>query len=406
MIVMTYRCTNIFSRYNHQSVLDYDSADKEDMLQYMRENGHDRPIDVWYYNLLAILNLPFEDDDEWYKKVLPGIYPADARWVQIYMHTMFPVICAARAREEEFILTEHAFCVHEGPISIYTEYPTLQTRQFASFEFHAICVISPRLALVFRSHFLPERGDQDNTMMQANKKEGLSKFMTIHGDPDKFRSLLYDLLVSRPLIINPSSDSGPDLAPTFRFRIYKFRNNRVQAINFVILEQTHDLSEIVFRTTAALKHALEYYLSQLASQGFERVKRVSSHEADPLLLYLEKLERIAWELGSKAKAQCLVHQLKIHWTYLTTVKKALETLETRGDDNLMDRVQFLALLVLRLQRKIDVASVKMRNTHGMSGDIGDFPRRVSTDLRVLAMSDTRSSVEALADTPRWLWERV
>jgi hypothetical protein len=56
LFVMKYRSPIFFRRFNHQTAEKYDSNDRHKFLEYMREKGFRRPLDVWFDNLLKIID--------------------------------------------------------------------------------------------------------------------------------------------------------------------------------------------------------------------------------------------------------------------------------------------------------------------------------------------------------------
>ncbi|KAF2628799.1 hypothetical protein BU25DRAFT_409828 [Macroventuria anomochaeta] len=54
---MKYRSAVSSKRYNHERQDDYHDKGKSKTLLYMQEKGFERPIDIWFDNLMHIMAL-------------------------------------------------------------------------------------------------------------------------------------------------------------------------------------------------------------------------------------------------------------------------------------------------------------------------------------------------------------
>lgn len=116
LFILKYRGSGAHQRFYHQNADGYSENDREKLLHYMREKGFERPVDVWFDNIKAILELQTDPNLEWMEKLVNRIYPDDAMWYIAHTQMMYLVLCTPSG-QEEFLLTENAYSIHEGPVS-------------------------------------------------------------------------------------------------------------------------------------------------------------------------------------------------------------------------------------------------------------------------------------------------
>ncbi|KAF2824173.1 hypothetical protein CC86DRAFT_297170, partial [Ophiobolus disseminans] len=233
------------------------------------------------------------------------VYRHDARWAYIVMCCMYPVICATSQQDDEFVLSEHTYCLHERPNMPGVAYT----------EFHIMYVIGPHIVLLLRSDLLPEIvEDMDDAAKQTRERE-LAKGMRAYPNPDQARSLLHDLPVAKPQktytrdVHNRMVFSGTGV-PTVEtdkllFPLFSIDSETVQLIISVIFEKAFGLSTIVYCTSTALRLALDFYLALSTREGDFSMKNVLD-EPDLKYLYLKKLQSVSHNLGSTTKVVCKV----------------------------------------------------------------------------------------------------
>jgi hypothetical protein len=81
LFVMKYRSPVFFRRFNHQTAAPYASNDRARFLEYMRLNNFQRPLDVWFDNLLKIIDAPMDPAGKWIADLSDRIYAGDAEWL-------------------------------------------------------------------------------------------------------------------------------------------------------------------------------------------------------------------------------------------------------------------------------------------------------------------------------------
>ncbi|KAF2204152.1 hypothetical protein GQ43DRAFT_438222 [Delitschia confertaspora ATCC 74209] len=317
MFVMKYRSPSFFRRFNHQKAEDYDANDRAIFLRYMHKNGFQRPLDVWFHNLSEIIDLKMDPEGKWIMELVNRIYPEDALWMSANIQTMYLALCTPSKPEDEFLLTENVFSIHEGPVSTFIDRRTGEETQGAYTEFHVMSVISPRLMLLLRSNFLPQPMEDMNEDIRQMRELLLEAQMSVHNDPENAKSLLEDLPVDKARNnytrveqgrLLPASNQRPDRVPLssdmFCFIFYQLSTQHTQLLNAVMLSQAHNISTIVYHSKTALRIALEFYLDMPTNlYGIYSMKTISDRPDDPMLALFKKLEAIARSLGSEVKAR-------------------------------------------------------------------------------------------------------
>ena len=162
--------------FYHEGTEGYHADDRERLLQYMQENGFKKPVDVWFDNIKGMLELEMDTNGRWMRDLRERIYPDDAMWFIAHTQMMYLAFCTTSIEDDEFLLTENAYSIHEGPNSYRINPHTGEHTPTAYTEYHVFAVISPKLIMVLRSFLLPvpeennnkEIGDWRKTMYQLN----------------------------------------------------------------------------------------------------------------------------------------------------------------------------------------------------------------------------------------------
>lgn len=185
---------------------------------------------------------------------------------------MYLTLCTPSNASDEFILTENAFSIHEGPVSYTTDRRTGARTTKAYTEFHVLGIISPTLAMLLRSNLLPEPIADRDAHVPRQKTALLAAYMRDHTDPANARSVLEDLPVAKARIsytkdvngrLVPVVDDGNVIfraSDRFRFPFFRLASEHVQMLNAVMLDQASHISLTVYSSQAALRSAIEFYL--------------------------------------------------------------------------------------------------------------------------------------------------
>lgn len=258
IFVMKYRSTLFYKRYNHQSCEEYSGNDKADMMAYMQMRNSTRPIDVWYDNILKILNTAAKNENQYVSRLNKSMYPMDALWVKKDTVMKYPVLCVPLQEDEEFVLSEHSFCLHEGPSD---------GDNGAWTDFHVFCIIAPRLAIMLRLDLLPDRLEDSDDEVSSRKKQVLEIILSAHRTPNEATPLFRDLPVYKPrsgyqknedssLVHSPSTQRSKGSAESLGFPVARIDSKDLQTMNALTFNEAYDVSEIFFATKSALKRAL------------------------------------------------------------------------------------------------------------------------------------------------------
>ncbi|KAH7090167.1 hypothetical protein FB567DRAFT_519249 [Paraphoma chrysanthemicola] len=308
--VMKYRSPGFFRRFNHEVAEDYNSADRTQFLKYMRTNGFTRPIDVWFDNLIKIIDAPMDPSGDWIANLFSRIYFGDAEWLFINIRSMYLVFVCPADPNEEFILTENAFGIHEGPVSFSTNRLTGEQTMTAYTEFHVLNIISPHLVMLLRHNTLPEPREDVNPEIRDWKRRKMKGQACLHIDPANATSLLEDLPVARAinsytitknerLVLAEGADGKPRPGDEFTFPFYRLETRHVQTINAIMLNEAHSISTIVFHSEAALRKAVEFYIDYpVGDKGGHSLRDVGLATNDPRFFLFVKLVQLARLLGS------------------------------------------------------------------------------------------------------------
>jgi len=310
LFIMMYRNKGFHRRYNHQSTDDYKSNDRTRMLQYMKEKGFKKPIDVWFANLEAFIDLQMDPERMWATKIMEKAYPDDAAWFFKNIQMYFMTFCTPKDPKDEFLLTENVYGIFEGCTTAegWTDH-------------HLFAPISSRLMIVLRSNLLPCGFEDDD---EEERLQMLADIVARYG-PSHGKSCLEDLPVERAgnnysKVVNRK----PVLLPTrirpenhkFYFRFFGIDTSHVQIINIIMIEEAYNTNMMLYKELEGLKRALEAYLLT-DMPGFKRLANMSSNFDDPYCIpkgtmpsieetrvaYIQGLEKVARSLGSTARAQ-------------------------------------------------------------------------------------------------------
>ncbi|KAF9891410.1 hypothetical protein FE257_004266 [Aspergillus nanangensis] len=332
LFLMKYRNAGMFDRYNHDHVDSYDSDDREQMLQYMESKGFSKPRDVWFHNLLQLLNVEMDAKKSWIGTLETRMYPYDAMMFELHLRYSFMAFCTPQSSEEEFLLTQNAYSIFEGPSTITLDPRTVKIEPVVYTEYHNFAPISPKLIIILRSHLLlPDnalQGDWDWLRAAV-------RFQHLH--PGKAGSILQDLPVSNCNIsyTRPPSNTNSRFHrdDRFHFTCFQLSPAHVATINNLLLEEAYATSSIVYHSPNSLKRSIEnYFSSELVG-----MKNVLDNPLDKRRLYLAKLEKILCDLGGSARCKFQQFEIpspRIHMSLHVAVETASQLLQEGPDGSL------------------------------------------------------------------------
>ena len=311
--VMKYRSSGQHERFNHQSIRTYDSDDKDRLVKFMAKSNFSSPKAIWFSNIHAFLDLQMDAEMKWMQEILdsPFVYPDDAKMFVAHMQCKFMAFCTVSNTTDEFVLSENAYGVHEGPVDTFFNPGSGKLRSGLYTEHHTFAPLSPKIMIIFRSYHLPCGVDEGWTQEQELTHQMLKN---MHIDPERAGSILEDLPVEKcrnsytdvidGKAVPKPGPSEPRSDNKFFFRFFPVSTTHTQLINTVFMENAHSTSSMVFKSLAAMQKALRIFLSD-PRPGFKILENTSS---DPRFIYLQQLETIARDTGSPVKATYTVFE--------------------------------------------------------------------------------------------------
>ena len=181
-------------------------------------------------------------------------------------------------------------------------------------ELHQFAVISPKLKMVFPSVISPVLEEDAYESMKAWRESMFRLNAAQHSDPSDTESILADLPITEATnsytkIVNGRTEllEGEDgvhrSRDRFNIRFFPISSKHVNRINCSMLEQSFRISKIVYRSWLAARKTLAEYLQMSCEMNGKFCFKIFFHgPADPVLIYLKKLEQVVEQLGSTTKA--------------------------------------------------------------------------------------------------------
>jgi hypothetical protein len=310
LFIMKYRGPGFRKRYDHQNSDAYSANDKERLAEYMNEKGFVSPLDVWFDNIKAMLELHMDLEGKWREELLQRIFPDDACWYIFHIQSMYLAFCTPSSLQSEFILTDNCYNIYEGPSSVAIDPKTGEREDTVWTNYHEFSPISPRLLMILRSFMLPQPEEDANEEIKQSRKRWHVLSAGQHGTASAMTSILADLPISKArnsystisenrLQLLGGEDGSPRWSHRFCFRFFPVSTAHTNKINTIFLDNSYKCSSIAYNSRPALRESLDYYLAIPIESGF---KVIDNESDDPRFLCLKKLERVTSELGSKVTA--------------------------------------------------------------------------------------------------------
>ncbi|RDL32945.1 Uncharacterized protein BP5553_08384 [Venustampulla echinocandica] len=283
ILLMKYRGSTFYQRFYHETTTGYDANDRDRLLEYMREKGFERPIDVWLDNIKTIIDLKMDDELKWVSELPKRMYPDDAMWVILNCLSMYMAICTPSNPKDEFILTDNSYHVFEGPGRIGIDVNTGKTQEIVWTNFHEFSPVSPKLMIVLRSFLLPSPLEDANPKVKAHRD--MCRSLAVENNFESgTNSVLADLPIEKARnnyteILNggcqfiPHEDGSLRQNHKFFFSFFPIDTNHVNKINGIFLDNASASNNVIG-------------------------KHVTSASGDPRLCCLKKLAAVLKQMGS------------------------------------------------------------------------------------------------------------
>ena len=310
LFVQKYRSSGFQKRFNKPTIDDYDSNDAHRLKDYMIMRGYERPIDVWFNNLKALLDVQVDANYQWIRFLKERMYPDDALWAITNILMYYMCICTPADKQDEFILTQNAYSIFEGPVSQMRD-PQNGNLIEPYTEFHMFFVISPKIALVLRSFLIPNADEDKAESIRLQRKKLLELNAVVHADPSRVKSILEDLPVKKArnsytkivdgrIGLKAGEDGTHKPSHRFFFRFFPISTVYTNMINFIMLQESHQSSTIVFKSKDRAAKVLEdfFHYSRTNLNSVYMVADLGHPSDDLRMICLDKLQQAAKELGA------------------------------------------------------------------------------------------------------------
>jgi hypothetical protein len=125
------------------------------------------------------------------------MFPADTALFIFHAQHSYMAFCIPAEKDDEFILTDQAYNLFEGPTHNMLSVETGDYVRDTYLCFHEFGPISPRLIIVLRSGTLPEALEDKNSKVKKARQKMLYRSSTQFLEPENIRSILKDLPVTK-----------------------------------------------------------------------------------------------------------------------------------------------------------------------------------------------------------------
>ena len=306
LFLLKYRGSTFHQRYYRMQPSDYDYNDQEQLRDYMREKGFERPVDVWFHNIKAFAELEMDVGNKWITELLLKVYPADAMWFISHVQQMYMAICTPEDDSDQFVLTDNSYNVFEGVDTYVRDPETGKPRGSSWVNFHEFAPVSPKLMIVLRSFLIPVPEEDANAATKAERD--LWRKMAVD---DVFapgtKSSLADLPITKARnnyseVINGQvrstrSDTTKRKDDRFCFSFFRLGTDHVNRINGFLLDNARNCTRILFQSRDSFKKTLEWYMTEPCEYG----KQVLGADMEARLKLLKGLAALMRSMGSSAK---------------------------------------------------------------------------------------------------------
>ncbi|KAF8461610.1 hypothetical protein BDZ91DRAFT_683893 [Kalaharituber pfeilii] len=333
LFVMKFRTQGFWGKYN-RTLEEYDAVDRAEVLHFMERKGFTKPLEVWLHTMKTILDTHIDVEDKWEQTMMSECFSHDAQWFILNMNMFYMSFCTPADAADEFLLSESAFGIHEGPTEAPMEVyitpgpngmPDSQEALKSKYggagkylEYHLLAPFGPTLLLVLRSNMLRDEESKKRLRAELAKQPGLEQL----GTPSLFEHIhLQPPVPSYGLVtideFNPKEDD------TFMFKLHKLRRRDVQLFNSIFLNEVK--STLTWTTDAAVQRTLQVYLEDdefRLPMGFSLAP--GSLEDMPLVVRRDRLWKLLGILKDNDAANIPVPSIGSHFKGLSEMERNLQ----------------------------------------------------------------------------------
>lgn len=315
LFLMKYRNRRFHVRFFHDKPEAYSEDDKYVLRDYMADNPQFKtPMQVWLHGIKTIINLDMDTDGKWELELPKKMYPDDAFWFMTHVQSFYMALCVPSEAENEFILADNSYAVHEGPNQYARDIKSNKEEALAYAELHQFAPVSPKIMVVLRSCLLPNPLEDQDPEVKEKRGFERSMVMEAHGNA---KGLLADLPVGKAgnnysrivddRIVLDENYVGRRKDHQFHFPFFPIQSRHVNTINSLFLDNCLGCTSLVFNCKKAFARLLEWYLT---ADPFTIGKIMLGEDKKDRLKTLKKLDAVSHSLGSKKRAVWIMHTLR------------------------------------------------------------------------------------------------
>ncbi|KAJ4392480.1 hypothetical protein N0V85_007018 [Neurospora sp. IMI 360204] len=331
LFVMKYRGHRFHTRFFHERPEAYSENDRELLREYMEEHPQFKtPMQVWLHNIETLINLEMDPELSWIRELPKKMYYSDAMWFVMHVQSSYMALCVPSEAENEFILADNSYSVHEGPNKYARDIKSDKEEALGYVELHTFAPISPKIMVVLRSLILPNPLED-----QSPEVNGMLADLPVRKAENSYSEIVNGRLVSQE-----GYDGRRGKDDKFRFPFFPIESQHVNIINSIFLDNCLRCTSLVYNSKQAFARTLEWYLT---APPLEIGKIFTGEDKEDRLKTLKKLEAVSRSLGSEKAALWVMPTLpptvqdheKIRLRHLERhreYKKALVNDERKPDD--------------------------------------------------------------------------
>ncbi|KAI5796703.1 hypothetical protein FPQ18DRAFT_386277 [Pyronema domesticum] len=286
LFIMKYRHSLYWRKYA-QEVTAYKEIDKPQIIAYMQRNNMSQLSEVWLRTMQVILDTEIDPEGSWQRTLMRDAFVLDAVAYIYHMTQFYLTLCEPSNADDEFVITDNGFGIHEGPTFITRNIQTGEEEAGSYTEYHLLAPLSPRLMLVLRSHLL----------LKGNERKLREHRM--RPDVTNQKSLFEDLELE-PAV--PSYGANPVNFQarndhTFSFKFHTVSRKYLNLFNGILLHEARE--SITWRTDSAMKRTMAAFIIHPQLKMIPRAVYIETNRDSKI--HLEKLLRQGDEHAPKSQ---------------------------------------------------------------------------------------------------------
>lgn len=355
LFLLSYRNAGQHKRFHHHDAERYNMDDRELLHDYMKKRHFKTPTAVWLHNLKTIMDIEMDLEMQWQRELPKLIFPLDALGFITHITFYYMAICTPSNSLDEFILSDNAYSVFQGPNYSMVDKRTGKTAGWQFTPLHYFAPISPKLIIVLRANMfpIPYEDDADSRVKEWRENARFlshdaifqSKVETslLAGLPVTKARNNYSKIVNGQLVILEGKNWSLKHDHKFEMRFFRLETDWAQKINLFFFDNAYDSTNIVFGSPHGFLKALEYFMEAPADFG----KLAIGEHAEPREVYLLKLAALAKALGSTIElvwskdGELIVGDIEDHYRLATMKCRRLTEILTDDTDEISRAEEYM-----------------------------------------------------------------